>query len=56
MFAEKFIEYDTRLHQTIEFAREKGDDKHVLKQEHLTKLSVDLDNRLSLLREKLFDL
>lgn len=46
LFGDKYVEYDKRLHQVVEYVREKCDDKTVLKQEDLYKLSVDLDDKI----------
>jgi hypothetical protein len=38
-------ELDKRMHQTIEYCREKCDDKRIVKLEDLKKIETDTDNK-----------
>lgn len=46
VYADKYYEFDKRLHTVVEYVREKCDDKNVLKQEDLYKLQIEVDDRV----------
>lgn len=46
LFADKFREYDKRLHQCVEYCREKCDDNSVLKKEDLERLKIDVEDKV----------
>ena len=46
LFTDKFREYDKRLHQCVEYCREKCDDNSLIKKADLEKIKVEVDDRI----------
>ena len=46
LLTDKFREYDKRLHQCVEYCREKCEDNSLIKKADLEKIKVEVDDRI----------